>query len=94
MLDVGCGGGSFLQVFKKVGVEAAGIEPSSSAAAARECGIDVFTGTVNLGFSRRKGGFGSSATLYLLFARVADLFDLFVAAISVVCTAQSYPLSS
>ena len=47
LLDVGCGGGSFLQVFKKLGVEVAGIEPSSSAAAAaRECGIDVFTGTV------------------------------------------------
>ena len=47
LLDVGCGGGSFLQVFKKLGVDVAGIEPSSSAAAAaRECGIDVFTGTV------------------------------------------------
>ena len=47
LLDVGCGGGSFLQVFKKLGVEVAGIEPSASAAAAaRECGIDVFTGTV------------------------------------------------
>ena len=46
LLDVGCGGGSFLQVFKKLGVEVAGIEPSSSAAAAREYGIDVFTGTV------------------------------------------------
>jgi SAM-dependent methyltransferase len=47
LLDVGCGGGSFLQVFKKLGVEVAGVEPSSSAAAAaRECGIDVFTGTV------------------------------------------------
>lgn len=47
MLDVGCGGGSFLQVFKKLGVEVAGVEPSeSAAAAARECGIDVFTGTV------------------------------------------------
>jgi 2-polyprenyl-3-methyl-5-hydroxy-6-metoxy-1,4-benzoquinol methylase len=46
LLDLGCGGGSFLQVFKKLGVEAARIEPSSSAAAARECGIDVFTGTV------------------------------------------------
>jgi 2-polyprenyl-3-methyl-5-hydroxy-6-metoxy-1,4-benzoquinol methylase len=45
LLDVGCGGGSFLQVFKKLGVEVAGIEPRSSAAA-RECGIDVFTGTV------------------------------------------------
>jgi SAM-dependent methyltransferase len=46
LLDVECGGGSFLQVFKKVGVEVARIEPSSSAAAARECGIYVFTGTV------------------------------------------------
>jgi SAM-dependent methyltransferase len=94
LLEVGCGGGSFLQAFKKLGVEVVGIEPSSSAAAARESGIDVFTGTVNLGFSRRKGGFGSSATLYLLFAWVADLFDLFVTAISLVCTAQIYQLSS
>ncbi|MEG4939543.1 class I SAM-dependent methyltransferase [Microcoleus sp. F4-D5] len=47
LLDVGCGGGSIIQVFKKLGVEVAGIEPSSSAAAAaRECGVDVFTGTV------------------------------------------------
>jgi 2-polyprenyl-3-methyl-5-hydroxy-6-metoxy-1,4-benzoquinol methylase len=46
LLDVGGGGGSFLQVFKKLGVELAGIEPSSSAAAARECGIDFCTGTV------------------------------------------------
>ncbi|MEG4284791.1 class I SAM-dependent methyltransferase [Microcoleus sp. A006_D1] len=47
LLDVGCGGGSFLQVLKKLGVEVKGVEPGeSAAAAARDSGLDVFTGTL------------------------------------------------
>ena len=47
LLDVGCGGGSFLQVLKKLGVEVKGVDPGVSAtAAARESGLDVFTGTL------------------------------------------------
>lgn len=47
LLDVGCGGGSFLQVLKKLGVEVKGVDPGeSAAAAARDSGIDVFTGTL------------------------------------------------
>lgn len=47
LLDVGCGGGSFLQVLKKLVVEVKGVEPGeSAAAAARDSGLDVFTGTL------------------------------------------------
>ena len=47
LLDVGCGGGSFLQVLKKLGVEVKGVDPGVSAtAAARDSGLDVFTGTL------------------------------------------------
>jgi SAM-dependent methyltransferase len=47
LLDVGCGGGSFLQVLKKLGVEVKGVDPGVSAtAAARDRGLDVFTGTL------------------------------------------------
>lgn len=48
LLDVGCGGGSFLRIFKRLGVAVAkGIEPSEAAAAAgRACGTDIFTGTL------------------------------------------------
>lgn len=47
LLDVGCGGGSFLQVLKKLGVDVKGVEPGeSAAAAARDAGLDVFTGTL------------------------------------------------
>jgi SAM-dependent methyltransferase len=44
---VGCGGGSFLQVLKKLGVEVKGVDLGVSAtAAARDSGLDVFTGTL------------------------------------------------
>jgi SAM-dependent methyltransferase len=48
LLDVGCGGGSFLRIFKQMGVaEVKGVEPSEAAAAAgRACGTDIFTGTL------------------------------------------------
>lgn len=48
LLDVGCGGGSFLRIFKRLGVAVTkGVEPSEAAAAAgRASGTDIFTGTL------------------------------------------------
>jgi SAM-dependent methyltransferase len=45
ILDVGCGGGSFLRVARELGATVAGVEPSPSGAkAASEQGLDVFHG--------------------------------------------------
>lgn len=47
VLDVGCGGGSFLRLCRRFGATVHGVEPSESAAeVAREQGVPVFCGTV------------------------------------------------
>ena len=47
LLDVGCGGGMFLRIAKRLGAEVQGIEPSPvGAARTRAQGIPVFEGTV------------------------------------------------
>lgn len=47
LLDVGCGTGDLLAVFAAHGYDVAGLEPSPAGAArARECGIEVETGTL------------------------------------------------
>jgi 2-polyprenyl-3-methyl-5-hydroxy-6-metoxy-1,4-benzoquinol methylase len=47
VLDVGCGGGLFLQVLKRAGITTKGIEPSEHGVrTCRAQGIDVFHGTV------------------------------------------------
>jgi 2-polyprenyl-3-methyl-5-hydroxy-6-metoxy-1,4-benzoquinol methylase len=48
VLDVGCGGGSFLRIARRMGAIVKGVEPSSIAAArTRAQGIDVFEGTLD-----------------------------------------------
>lgn len=48
LLDVGCGGGSFLRVARELGAEVAGVEPSDAGVnASRACGLDVFHGTLD-----------------------------------------------
>ncbi len=47
VLDVGCGGGSFLRVVKALGAQGRGVEPSPIASErARELGLDVAVGTL------------------------------------------------
>ena len=49
LLDVGCGNGSFLVSAREAGWMVSGIEPDpKAAAAARQCGLDVTVGTVDL----------------------------------------------
>lgn len=48
ILDVGCGGGSFLQVAKAMGAECEGVEPSQyGAERARRSGLQVYHGTLD-----------------------------------------------
>jgi SAM-dependent methyltransferase len=50
-LEVGCADGGFLRQLQDHGWEVTGIEPSpAAAAAARQCGFDVHTGTLEPGF--------------------------------------------
>ncbi len=47
LLDVGCGGGYYLRIVRRMGVEAEGIEPSAYAAdVARQTGLPIFCGTL------------------------------------------------
>lgn len=47
LLDVGCGGGWFLRISKKLGAHVQGIEPSDAGTiCTRNSGIDVFQGTL------------------------------------------------
>lgn len=49
LLDIGCGNGSFLASAREAGWQVSGVEPDSKAAdAARQRGVDVTVGTVNL----------------------------------------------
>lgn len=48
LLDVGCGGGSFLTVARALGAEVAGVEPSEHGVrTARAAGLDVFHGPLD-----------------------------------------------
>lgn len=49
LLDIGCGNGSFLVSAREAGWQVSGVEPDPKAAdAARQCGLDVTVGTVDL----------------------------------------------
>src|SRR5262249_46282982 len=48
LLDVGCGGGSFLRIARRLGAIVVGVEPSEfGASQTRRQGIDVFHGTLD-----------------------------------------------
>jgi len=57
VLDVGCGGGSFLRVIKELGAMVFGVEPSQDATeVARKQGLDVFHGTLEGFFGNGHAG--------------------------------------
>lgn len=68
ILEIGCGGGTNLKVFERLGYEAVGVEPDPNAiSAARRAGLKVFQGTAEaLPPEVRKGTFDAVVFFHVL----------------------------